>query len=409
MSIFKSFELLVPKSEYMPCWPVVACDQFTSQPEYWAELGKELGDSPSALRCILPEVELKSADDSRYELIRSTMERYLDCGIFRRCGNSFVYVERSLLNGSVRRGLVGVIDLESYDFHSDAISPIRATERTVEERIPPRMKVRRGAPLELSHVLLLCDDEREEIIEPLGKERENMEKLYDQPLMMGGGHIRGYLVTGEKSAELEARIDGYCRRKSAQYGDASPMLFAVGDGNHSLATAKACYEELKAAAADEKILARARYAMVELENIRDDVQVFEPIHRLLCDVDTLGLMEYLRESCAAETGYPIRVLCGGEESLLCLDKSKGVLPVAILQSALDEYLACNPGSIDYIHGEDALRALSKAPGSIGFVLEAIPKGDFFKGIAQDGVLPRKTFSMGEAQEKRYYLEAREIR
>jgi len=186
------------------------------------------------------------------------------------------------------------------------------------------------------------------------------------------------------------------------------MLFAVGDGNHSLATAKACYEELKAAGADAAAIARARYAMVELQNIRDEVQVFEPIHRLMYDVQTHKLMAFLRETCCAERGYPIRVFCGGEESLIHLDRSKGLLPVGILQHALDEYLAQNPGRIDYIHGEDTLRELCRKPASMGFVLEAIPKGDFFRGIAEDGVLPRKTFSMGEAREKRYYLEAREI-
>jgi len=408
MPIFTSFELLIPKKEYMSCWPVVACDQFTSQPEYWAELKKQLGGSPSALNCVPPEVELKDASEARYELIRQNMRSYLASGIFRRFENSFVYVERTLLNGSVRRGLVGVIDLEAYDFHAGATSPIRATECTVEERIPPRMKVRRGAAVELSHVLLLCDDERDEIIEPVSSDTANMEKLYDQPLLMGGGHIRGWLVCGDKAKSLEARIDNYCRRKAEQYVDAAPMLFAVGDGNHSLATAKACYEELKAAGADKHALDRARYAMVELENIRDEVQVFEPIHRLMYNVDVEKLMANLRESCGADSGYPIRVLCGGEERLLYLDERKGLLPVAILQNALDKYLAANPGAIDYIHGEKALTELCRNPGCVGFALEAIPKADFFRGIAADGVLPRKTFSMGEAQEKRYYLELREI-
>jgi len=408
MSVFKAFELLVPKAEYMSRWPVVACDQFTSQPEYWAALENEVSASPSALRCILPEVELDKAGESRYEQIRDTMQQYLGSGIFRRFENSFVYVERTLINGKIRRGLVGVIDLEAYDFHADSSAPIRATERTVEERIPPRMKVRRGAKMELSHVLLLCDDECFDIIEPLSHESDKLETLYDQSLMMGGGHIRGYLVCGERADKLQEKIDAYCRRKAAQYGDSAPMLFAVGDGNHSLATAKACYEELKAAGADAAAIARARYAMVELQNIRDEVQVFEPIHRLMYDVQTHKLMAFLRETCCAERGYPIRVFCGGEESLIHLDRSKGLLPVGILQHALDEYLAQNPGRIDYIHGEDTLRELCRKPASMGFVLEAIPKGDFFRGIAEDGVLPRKTFSMGEAREKRYYLEAREI-
>ena len=408
MAAFKSFNVLVPKPEYMDKWPVVACDQFTSQPEYWAELKKNVGDAPSALNCILPEVELKNCTEDRYAGIRAAMNTYLASDIFRHVDDSFVYVERTLLNGSVRAGLVGVIDLEAYDFHAEATSAIRATERTVEERIPPRMKVRRGASMELSHVLLLCDDEKKLIIEPLALEKNGLEKLYDQPLLMGGGHISGYAVSGDSARAVEKRIRDYCERKSAQFGELSPMLFAVGDGNHSLATAKACYEELKASGADAAVLERARYAMVELENIRDDVQQFEPIHRLLTDVDVNKLMGCLKKSCGAESGYPIEWMTGAQRGTLYLDKNKGVLPVAILQNALDEYLAANPGSIDYIHGEDALSALSKAEGSIGFVLDAVPKGDFFLGIAKDGVLPRKTFSMGEAQEKRYYLESREI-
>ena len=408
MAVFNSFDILVPKSEYMEKWPVVACDQFTSQPEYWAELKEQVDNSPSALACILPEVELKDCGEERYDTIRATMKDYIDRDIFRSFENSFVYLERTLLDGSVRRGLVGVIDLEAYDFHSDAIAAIRATERTVEERIPPRMKVRRGAALELSHVLLLCDDEKMNIIEPLSAEKESFEKIYDQQLLMGGGNIRGYAVSGEPAKKLRKSIDDYCCRKAREYGDVPAMLFAVGDGNHSLATAKACYEELKVAGADASAIERARYAMVELENIRDDVQKFEPIHRLLTDIDTKDLLTYLNENYCADGGHPITWMDGNEQGTIYLDKNKGLLPVAVLQTALDEYLSQNCGEIDYIHGVDALSMLSAKAGSIGFVLEAVPKGDFFLGIAKDGVLPRKTFSMGEAQEKRYYIEARKI-
>ena len=408
MPYFTSFDILVPQSEYMPKWPVVACDQFTSQPEYWQQLKALVGDCPSALNCILPEAELESSGDERYAHIRRNMEKYLDSGLFRCFEKSFVYIRRTLLNGKIRAGLVGVIDLEAYDFHADAISPIRATERTVEERIPPRMRVRRGAELELSHVLLLCDDEKAGIIEPLADKLESLPVIYDQELLMGGGHITGWLVAGDAARELEKNIESYCSRKAAQYGEVSPMLFAVGDGNHSLATAKSLYEELKASGAEGEALARARYAMVELENIRDEVQVFEPIHRLMYNVDVDELMDYLKASCGAEDGYPIVWMRGDEQGTLYLDKNKGILPVAILQTALDKYLSEKPGNIDYIHGEDALRQLSKKPGSLGLVLEAVEKGDFFRGIASDGVLPRKTFSMGEAQEKRYYLEARKL-
>lgn len=408
MPIFTSFDILLPKAEYMQKWPVVACDQFTSQPEYWQKLRTTIGDTPSTLDCILPEVELKDCTEDRYEKIRSTMLQYLEGGVFNEYKDAFVYVERTLLDGSIRPGIVGVIDLEQYDYNADAVSPIRATEKTVVERIPPRMNVRRGAPIELSHVLLLCDDEQRNIIEPLSETKSQLQKVYELDLMQGGGHIAGWLVQGDEARALQARIEEYCERKRSEYSDVAPMLFAVGDGNHSLATAKACYEELKASGADSEALARARYAMVELENIMDDSQKFEPIHRIINECKVVSLLTYLGENCCAEDGYPVRWVSGVHEGMLQLDKRKGVLPIGILQNALDEYLKSHAGEIDYIHGEDSLRQLAAKPGSIGFVLESVAKDDFFRGIASDGVLPRKTFSMGEAQEKRYYMEARKI-
>jgi len=408
MPIFTSFDILLPKAEHMEKWPVVACDQFTSQPEYWQKLKNIIGNAPSALNCILPEVELKGCTEERFGNIRRTMLQYLEGEVFNEYKDAFVYVERTLLDGSIRPGVVGVIDLEQYDYNADAISPIRATEKTVVERIPPRMNVRHGAPIELSHVLLLCDDDKRSIIEPLAEKKSQLQPVYDLELLQGGGHIAGWLVQGEEAEALQARIEEYCERKSNTYSNANPMLFAVGDGNHSLATAKACYEELKAKGADADSLARARYAMVELENIMDDSQKFEPIHRIINDCKAMSLLTYLGESRCAEAGYPIRWISGVHEGKMYLDKRKGVLPIGILQNALDEYLKSHSGEIDYIHGEDALRQLAAKPGSIGFVLESVPKDDFFRGIAADGVLPRKTFSMGEAQEKRYYIEARKI-
>ncbi|MCR5161755.1 MAG: DUF1015 domain-containing protein [Lachnospiraceae bacterium] len=437
--IFQPFNVLIPKKEYLDCWPVIACDQFTSQSEYWDQLEALVGNSPSALRCILPEARLSSATEETYGEIRKAMQEYLNAGLFDEFGGAFVYVERTLLGGEIRRGIVGVVDLEAYDYHSDAKAAIRATERTVVERIPPRMKVRRGALLELSHVLLLCDDEQFSIIEPIRGEEEK--KLYDLDLLQGGGHISGWLIDGEAAENLLKRLDAYCSRKAEPLDG---MAFVVGDGNHSLATAKECYEELKKTSQDEAAIQCARYAMVELENIHDRAQKFEPIHRLLRKVDVGKLLAFLEKECCceaagletnedcsddapnAEKGYPIAWVSGEREGILYLDKKKGVLPVGILQAALDVYLKKEEGEIDYIHGEDTLRELSRGEntaraglsgaaegrpaeaGTIGFVLPAIPKDDFFNGIAKDGVLPRKTFSMGEAKEKRYYLEARRL-
>ena len=403
MSIFRPFDVLIPKKEYLPLWPVIACDQFTSQKAYWDGVRAAVGSAPSALNCILPEAELKEAGDDRFAAIRRAMTDYLAGDVFDRFPASFVYVERTLSDGGVRPGVVGVIDLETYDYREKTTAAIRATEKTVVERIPPRMRVRRGAKLELSHVLLLCDDERKEIIEPL-KDAAG-EILYDLDLVGGGGHITGKRIAGAEAEALLARLDAYEARKK---NELSGMLYAVGDGNHSLATAKECYEELKRSGADPAAIVRARFAMVELENIHDPSQKFEPIHRLITGVDAARFLACLENAAGAPEGYPVPWVAGDREGVLYLDRNKGVLPVGILQTVLDGLLAREPGEIDYIHGAEDLKELARRKDSLGFLLPAIGKGDFFRGIAADGVLPRKTFSMGEAREKRYYLEGREL-
>ncbi len=403
MSVFTSFDVLIPRKEFLSKWPVIACDQFTSQPEYWEEVKKTVGDAPSALHCILPEAFLPTATDETFGAIRAAMEEDLKSGVFTTCQDALIYVERTLANGAVRAGVVGVIDLDAYDYHPETDAAIRATEKTVVERIPPRMRVRRGAKIELSHVLMLCDDDGFSLIEPL-KESAG-EVVYDLDLMQGGGHVCGRVIRGAEKDAFLARLDAYCRRKKEPL---SGMLFAVGDGNHSLATAKECYEELKRNGAPAEALQRARFAMVELENIHDPVQVFEPIHRLVTGADASDVLTFLMENCCAEEGIEVPWFCGMASGSLILDPARGVLPVGILQNALDEFFASHPGQTDYIHGDEDLKKLAKKDGNLGFLLPAIPKGDFFRGIARDGVLPRKTFSMGVARDKRYYLEAREL-
>ncbi len=407
MPIFGSFHALIPQEKYMNSWAVIACDQFTSQPEYWRQVRAIAENVPSAVHCILPEAELASSNEDTYAKINATMQEYLDGDVFRCYPDSFVYVERILQDGSVRAGIVGAIDLETYDFHSDATSAIRATEKTVEERLPPRMQVRRNAPFEMTHVLLLSDDADNSIAG--GLDVSKLTKVYDFDLMQGGGHITGWLIDGEEARKLEARLEAYCQKKAQEFNGVDPVLFLVGDGNHSLATAKQCYEELKRKTQDETVLARARYAMVELENIRDDSQKFEPIHRVMTGVDADHLLAFLQNTCCAQAGHPIQWTAGIRRGTLYLDEKLGTLPIGILQTALDQYMAQYPGEIDYIHGDDTVVELSQAANSVGFLLQAIPKDSFFKGIANDGVLPRKTFSMGHAQEKRYYLEARIIK
>ena len=407
MSVFSSAELLIPREDLLPDWSVIACDQFTSQPDYWQAVRAQAGEKHSAFHIVFPEAELGRDDEKRISAINGTMRRYLNAPIFRSYPDSFVYVERTLLDGGIRRGVVGVIDLEAYDYAADAVSPVRATERTVVERIPPRVRIREGACLELSHVMLLMDDPESTVLNPLTARKEYLQTAYDFDLMQDGGHIRGWIVAGEDGKALSARIASYERRIadcSADTGKA-PLLYAVGDGNHSLAAAKSCWEALKRRCAGPAH--PARFAMVELQNIHDPEQLFEPIHRIVSKSSPELLLRELSAFCAPG-GHPVGWYAGKEHGILTLDPARGELPVAVLQSFLDDYLRRHGGEIDYIHGGDVAVRLAEKAGSVAFLLPNISKGDFFHSIVVDGVLPRKTFSMGHAQEKRYYLECRRI-
>lgn len=411
MQAFTRTDILLPDTKGLDSWAVIACDQFTSEPEYWQEVAAKAADGVSALHLILPETELSGDYTARIPAIHETMRRYLHEQVFRKYADAYIYVERTLKNGAIRRGVVGALDLDAYDYATDATSAVRATERTVVERIPPRKKVRQGAPLELSHVLLLCDDDRQELIERLTEQKSELPLLYSFDLMMDGGKIEGWLVQGAAADAFDSRLATYVAGAPERYRDLSgtPMLFAVGDGNHSLATAKACYEELKKQHPNEDMSAHpARFAMVELENIRDEVQGFEPIHRLVKNVDPAALLEALQQSACAPDGYPVTWCAGTQSGTVYLDRNKGQLPVGILQQFLDDYMHGRPEDMDYIHGDDTVRRLAGEPNTVGFLLPAIAKEELFRGIVADGVLPRKTFSMGHAQEKRYYLEARKI-
>jgi hypothetical protein len=305
-------------------------------------------------------------------------------------------VERTLRSGLVRRGVVGVVDLEAYDYHDDAKTPIRATERTVVSRIPPRVRIRSGAPIESSHVLLLCGDKKQSLIEEI----EKGEKLYDLELMQGGGRLSGYLVNGDEADRFDERLKAYM--DEAEDG----FCFAVGDGNHSLAAAKTCWERLKERDPALKDSDHpARWAMVELENLFDPAQQFEPIHRIVRGVEPARLLAALGKRCGRE-GAPVLwyTRVGGG----VLRFGKDAFPPEALQNALDEYLETEGGSIDYIHGEDVALKLAREEGAAAFLLPRIEKDGLFRTISQNGVLPRKTFSMGHAEEKRYYLECRRL-
>jgi len=296
---------------------------------------------------------------------------------------------------------LSVLDLQQYDFRPESGAAIRATEETVAERIPPRMNIRRNAPLELPHVLLLCDDDEKQLIESLTEKKAALPLLYDFELMMGGGRIQGWLVAGENADAFTAGLEVYAHRMQKKY-PGNAVLYAVGDGNHSLASAKGCYEE-------NTVCENARFALVELENIHDDAQVFEPIHRIIKNTNPEALLEAMKNAIGKPQGHPVQWHIGTRQGVVYVHDDLGTLPVGIVQNFLDTYLAEHPGIIDYIHGEDALCQLAQVKNAIGFILPPVEKNAFFQGIIAGGTLPRKTFSMGHAQEKRYYLEARKIK
>lgn len=408
-SAFVPGRLLVPAPNVDPAaWACVACDQYTSEPAYWKRVAHIAQGKPSAYALVLPECDLARADE-RVPRIHQAMRDVLESGAVRPgVENGFILTVRTTQSGA-RVGLVGLIDLDAYDYRKGSRSPVRATEETIESRLPARMAIRKGAALELSHVLMLADDPGRTVIEPLYAERERLPKLYDFDLMLGGGHLTGYAVTAK--ADLRRVQDALSRL-------ASPFPFAVGDGNHSLASAKACWEALRAALSPEEAATHpARFAMVELENIHDPALRFEPIHRLVTGCDPAALlrdwaayaaqrgMELDREG----EGQALTCLFAGRELPLRVRGSRHALPVGTLQGFLDDWLAAHPeAEIDYIHGEDSLRNLSARPSSAGFLLPSPNLSALFTAVDQNGALPRKTFSMGHAWEKRYYMECREI-
>ena len=412
MNAFKPADILLPQVEDMSKWAVIACDQFSSNPAYWDRVRATAGDAPSTINLILPEAELGTPqEEAHLAVINETMAKYQNENVFKTYERSFVYVERTLESGAIRKGLVGMVDLDTYDYSVGSVSAIRATEKTVVERIPPRMRVRRNAPIELPHILMLCDDHEKVLIEPIEAMKADLPLLYDCDLMEDGGHISGWLVQGEAVDAFEARLEAYTATVGEKYTGLPgvPMVFAVGDGNHSLATAKACYEELKAANPGVDLSNHpARYALVELENIHDEAQVFEPIHRVLIKTDPKKLLKDL-ESVCAEGGFPVKWYVGQESGVIYLDKARSQLAVGALQSFLDAWMKENEAEIDYIHGDEDTRQLAEQDGAIGFLLPAMEKSQLFRGVIADGILPRKTFSMGHAREKRYYLEGRTIK
>ena len=414
---FKAGNILIPKNVDMHKWSVVACDQYTSEPKYWEEVENIVKDAPSTLRITLPEIYLNDENVSeRIQKINLTMEDYLKEDIFTELNNSMVYLERTQSDGKVREGLMGIVDLEDYSYEKGSQTLIRATEKTVIERIPPRMKVRENALLELPHIMILIDDEKKNIIESLKNKVNEKDVVYDFDLMQNGGHIKGYKlgsdVINEVISSLEALADKSYFEKKYNVSDKGVLLFAMGDGNHSLATAKACYEKLKETEGDKALESPARYALVELVNLHSSALEFEAIHRVVFDTDVKDLLDNLYKYYDINengNGQKFTIVTSDEEKDLYIVNPKSNIAVGSIQMFLDEYLSNHKGSIDYIHGEDVTKKLGSKENNIGFIFDAMAKEDLFKTVILDGALPRKTFSMGHSYDKRFYLEARKIK
>lgn len=400
MHIVTSTDILLPCAEDMGAWSVIACDQFTSEPEYWAAAEARAAEKPSTLSLMLPEAWLHTARaDGADGRIADTMRRYLAEGVFQTVPDSFIYVERTLSDGRVRRGLVAALDLEQYDFTGTQRTSVRSTEGTVEERLPPRVNIRRGAPLEMPHTLLLMDDRTDSVLSLAEKTKDTLEKVYDFDLMLGGGHIAGWRVSGETKAAVQSALDALdnAALQREKYGDAAEngkLTFAVGDGNHSLAAAKRFWEEKrKTLPENERETDPARFALVEIENIHEPSLDFEPIHRVIFDTDTSA---FAAEFTAHRTEWEAE------------DKTLGER-VAAAESFCRAYIAAHGGYIDYIHGDDTARSLGEKPNCAAVLLPPVEKSGLFLSVLKNGALPKKSFSMGNARDKRYYLECRKIR
>lgn len=416
---FKRANILLPKKDVdMTKWSVVACDQYTSEPEYWSEVENIVKDNPSTLRITLPEIFLEESDvEKRISKINNTMKEYLDSDLFEEYKDTMIYLERRQADGRVREGLIGMVDLEDYSYEKGSQTLIRATEKTVIERIPPRLKVRENAILELPHIMILIDDEKKDIIESLKNKVNEEDIVYDFDLMQNGGHIKGYKLNDDVISEIEAKIeklkdkDTFENRYNVK--DKGVLLFAMGDGNHSLATAKANYENLKVTMSAEEYLNHpARYALVELVNLHSEALEFEPIHRVIFDTDTQKLVDSLYKYYDInedKNGQYFHLVTKDMDKKLYISNPKSNIAVGSIQMFLDEYLKDNAGKIDYIHGDETTISMGKEDNNVAILFEAMPKEELFRTVILDGALPRKTFSMGHSYDKRFYLESRKIK
>lgn len=413
---FHSADILIPNDSIdMHKWSVIACDQYTSEPEYWDAVAAETAGSRSSLNLILPEIYLEDNDvSSRIDSIHAAMDKYISDGVFNEYKDAMIYIERVQSNGIVRKGIIGAIDLEQYDFTKGSTSQVRATEATVVERIPPRLKVRQGAPLELPHIMILIDDPEDTVIGQL--EPSKLKKLYSAELMQNGGSISGYLIDKDTQEKLDSALSALADPEAfnKKYGleNCPVLLYAMGDGNHSLATAKEYYEQLKKSDPSRDFSNHpARYALAEIVDLHSDALKFEAIHRLVYNVDCDKLLSEMKTALAlsdtpSEQWFTCCTADSENKYFICNTSSN--LSVGSLQNFLDLYIKENGGKIDYIHGIENVKALAAKHNGLAFILPDMDKSQLFPTVIKDGALPRKTFSMGHADDKRFYIEARRI-
>ncbi len=403
----KKDKILLPDVKDMTSWACIACDQFTSEHDYWDKLTEEVGGKRTTLDLTLPEIYLEDNAEKRIEKINQNIQEYIDAGVFKSYGDGVILTVRKTPFVERRIGLVCAIDLEKYEYSAKSNSLIRATEGTIEERIPPRLKIRKNAGVEFPHVMVLFDDEKREITEKLYENRGSYKKVYDFNLNMGGGSIEGYYIDDADAVikKFEGLLDK--ERLIKKYGTEDNFLFAVGDGNHSLATAKTHWNNIKSTLNDEqKDSHPARYALVELVNIYDEGIYFEPIYRYVFGVDKIKFLDGLKNV----DGGKMQVYANG---VMTEQKGENALPEGIraVDKYIKEFIDENGGGVDYVHGTSNLQKLvdDNADCAVGILFEKLDKSDLFKYVSKNGAFPRKTFSMGEGIEKRYYLEGRKIK
>ena len=420
--VFSRADILLPDFENVngEKWAVIACDQFTSEPKYWNAVKEQVGDAPSTLKMVLPEIYLAESGKDVIDRINKDMKAIADTLTLH--SDSMIYLERVQSDGKIRRGIIGKIDLECYDYSVGSTSAVRATEGTVLERIPPRVAVRRDAEVELPHVMILIDDEENNLFGKIMNDADKYTTAYDFDLMLGSGHVNGKFIDAEGMDHVENTLLDLARpevfEKKYSLSGYSPLTFAVGDGNHSLASAKAAYAEVKEKLGDAALEHPARYALCEIVNLHDSALEFEPIYRVMFgvkpEVIVAELKAYAEKSASSKDSTDIRetVECvyGDTRETVIFERSPHRLTVGSLQLFIDEYLKDHPEvSVDYIHGVDSTLELSREENAIGFLFDGMRKDELFASVICEGALPRKTFSMGEAKDKRFYLECRKIK